>query len=114
MRSVRILIRSRRPSIGDPLGNIRSRRAALFDQAERLEFAIGPRHGVGIDDQPIGQDANGRKFVLRLEPARGDQILDLVDDLQIDRHAVIGRDVDLHGSVREQKLAAACMLVLTQ
>src|SRR5579863_3206032 len=80
------------------VGNVGTSRAAFFDQPDCFELAIGAGHGVGINDQPFGQDANGGQFFLRFEPARGDQVFDLVDDLQVDRHAVIGGDVDLHGT----------------
>src|SRR5579872_2116685 len=79
------------------IGNVGSRGAAFLDQTCRFELAIGPRDSIGIDDQPFGQDADGGQLLLRLEPARRDQVLDLIDDLQVDRHAVVGRDVDLHG-----------------
>ncbi|TXT20164.1 MAG: hypothetical protein FD138_4255, partial [Planctomycetota bacterium] len=39
-----------------------------------------------------------------IQPTRCHQIFDLVHDLQIDRHAVVGRNVDLHGIVSAQAI----------
>jgi hypothetical protein len=44
----------------------------------------------------FSQDPNGRNFVTGSKPARGDEIFHLVDDLQVDRDAVGGCDVNLH------------------
>ena len=82
------------------VGDVRAGRAALLDDAGRLQLAIGAGDRVRIDEQLLGQHANRRQFLAGREPARGDQVLHLVDDLQVDRHAVGGGDVDLHGKSR--------------
>ena len=71
-------------------------RAPLGDDAGRLQLAIGAGDGVRVDEQPLGQHADRRQLLAGLQPARRDQVLHLVDDLQVDRHAVVRGDVDLH------------------
>ncbi len=80
----RLLAGQRRAGVGD----VGARTVALVNDPFALQFQIGAGHGVGIDQQLMGQHTDGRDFVPRRQPARGDQIFDLVGDLQIDRNTV--------------------------
>ena len=95
MRSVRIFTRSRRFSRG-PVRNVGARGPPLLDDALGLQLAVGPRHRIRIDHQPLRQGPDRRQLLARHQSPRRHQVLHLVDDLQVDRHAVAGRDVDLH------------------
>ena len=76
--------------------DIGARTVALGDNPGPFQFQIGARHRLGIDDQLLGQRAHGRNFLARREPPGGHQMFDLVDDLQVDRHAVVGCNVNPH------------------
>ena len=99
IRSVRIFNRSRRAK-GDPASetNVPAVRP-LDDDAGYLQLPVSASHGVGVDEQPLGQFADGGHFRAGREPARRHQILHLVDDLQVDRHAIVRGNVKVHGSL---------------
>jgi len=61
--------------------------ASLFDNPFDLELAVGAGDRVGIDEEALGEDADGREFLTRAEAARSDHVLDLVRDLEVDRGA---------------------------
>jgi len=69
------------------------------DDAGPLELQISPGDGVGIDEQLLGEDSNGWNFLGWAEATGGDEIFDLVNDLEIDRDAVRGGDMNLHKPV---------------
>ncbi len=71
-------------------GNVSPRRASFFHDAGGFELAIGAGHGVGIDEQPTGKDATRGKLFSRCQSPRGDEVLDLLDDLEINRDSVGG------------------------
>ncbi len=75
----------------------RARRPAFDDNARRLQLAIRARDRVRVDEQTFGQHADGRHFLARRQPARRDQVLHLIDDLQVDRHAVVRGNVEVQG-----------------
>ena len=95
-RSVTIFSRSRRASGEPAVRDVRPGRPPLLDHPRRLQLAIGPRHRVRVHHQPLRQHPDRRQLLPGRQPPRRHQVLHLVDDLQVDRHAVIGRDVDLH------------------
>src|SRR5712691_5193979 len=103
---------------GTLVGNVRSRRAALLHDAGRFQFAVRAGHCVRVDQQPFGQSANRWQLLSRMQPAGGNQIFDLVDDLQVDWHAVVGGNVDLHEDVSATKMAGpgrlACISSIIQ
>src|SRR5579871_4308823 len=45
------------------LGDIGARRAPLDDDAGRLQLAVGPGYGVRVDDELLGEDADGRQLL---------------------------------------------------
>ena len=78
--------------------NIGAGAVPLRDDPFALQFEVGPGHSVGINQQLLGEHADGRQFLPGGQTATGDQILDLVDDLHIDRNAVVRCNMNLHYS----------------
>ena len=52
-----------------------------------------------LAEQLLGKHANRRHFRARREPARRHQVFHLVDDLQVDGHAIVCRDAQIHRRV---------------
>ena len=72
------------------VGNVGARAVALGHDAVALQFHVGAGDGVWIDQQLFRKGTDRRQFLAGREAASGDEILHLVDDLEVDRHAVIG------------------------
>ena len=70
------------------VGDVGAGGPPLGDDAVHFQLTVGPGHGVGVDDEPVGEDADGGQLLARLEAAGGDQVLDLVDDLLVNRQLV--------------------------
>ena len=71
-----------------PVGDVGAGGPAIGQHAGRRQFAIGTGHGVGIDDELLGEHPDRRQLLARRQPSRRHQGLDLLDDLLIDRHTV--------------------------
>ena len=56
---------------------------ALRQLTGTFQFHIGASHGVGIDEQLLGQRSDAGKFRFGRQMTRGDQITDLIDELAI-------------------------------
>ena len=69
-------------------GHERAGRTPLFHQAIVFQFAISPCDGVRIDPKILCQTPNGRQLVTHAQLARHDPILDLIEDLLVNRSAV--------------------------
>ena len=82
---------------GGGFGNVGTRAVTFGDDAGAFEFEIGAGDRVGIDHEFLGEDADGGDFLARGEPAAGDELFDLIHDLDVDRDAVVGADMNLHG-----------------
>ena len=95
-RSVRILRRSRRARGEPAAGDIGAGGAALLDDSGDFELAVGAGDGVRVDHEVARRARGSAAAPRRAQPAGGDEVLHLVDDLQVDRHAVVRRDVDVH------------------
>lgn len=79
------------PSQGRALvGDVGAGRAAFFDNSNRFQLTISAGDRIRIDHQLFGQGANRRQFLASRQPARRNQILDLIHDLLVDRNAVGG------------------------
>ena len=78
------------------IGNVGPRSMAFEDDTVAFQFEIGASDRIGIDQKLPGQDANGRHLRARHKPARRHQVFHLVDDLQVDRNAIVRRDVEIH------------------
>ena len=95
-RPVRILSRSRCRQRRSGVGDERPRRPAFLHQARRLQLPVGaPPCSGSPSTAPPRPDR--RQLLARRQPARRHQVLHLVDDLQVDRHPVARRNVNLHG-----------------
>ena len=68
------------------------------DQSLALEIAVGLEHRVRVDRQ-LGDHLLGRRqLVARLEQAELQGLMDLLDQLQVGRHARSGVELELdHG-----------------
>ena len=65
-----------------------------------LQLPIRAGDRVRVHHQPLGEHADRWQFLARREPPRRHQVLHLVDDLEIDRHAIVRRDVKVHDGSR--------------
>lgn len=81
-------------------GNVCSGAVAFDDDSGSLQFEIGAGDGVGIDDELLSQNANGRKFLAGRQSPGSNELFDLIDDLNVDRNAVAGYDVNLHDNLK--------------
>ena len=64
------------------------------------QLRVGLDHGVGVDDQPLGQAPHTGHGLTGSQGPRGHAQAHLVDDLTVDRRAGSGRDVDVEGGHR--------------
>ena len=78
-------------------GHISAGAVPFGDRSLPFQFQVGARDGVGVNQKLFRQDADGGDFIARSQPAGSDQVLQLVDNLNIDGHAIVGRNMDLHG-----------------
>jgi hypothetical protein len=85
-------------------GDIGAGGAAFFDDAGRFELAVRAGDRVGVNEQPLSENANRRQLLAGRESAGGDQVFHLGDDLEVDRDAIGGGNVDLHGVGRPASL----------
>ena len=67
------------------------------DEAEGFEFAVGAGDGVWVYEEVFGEGADGGEGLAGFEAFGGDEVFELLDDLQVDGHAVGSGDVDVHG-----------------
>jgi len=81
-------------------GNICPGTVALGDYTRPFQFQVSAGDRVGIDHELLRQHANGRDLVARRQTAGSHKLLHLIDNLNIDRHAVGGSDMDLHGFLK--------------
>ena len=79
--------------------NVGAGAMAFDDEAGPLQFQVGAGHGVRIDQELFGQGADRGELFARRQPARGHQVLHLVDDLQVNRDTVVRGDMNLHRSL---------------
>src|SRR5581483_603839 len=64
-----------------------------FDDAEAFELGVGLGEGVAVDMEFLGQLADGGERFAWLEGAGGGGIADLIDNLEVNRHA--GLEIEL-------------------
>jgi len=75
---------------------ISSRPVAFCNDPGPFEFQIRPRDCVGVYQQLLRKNANRWNLLPGSEPPRADEMFHLVDNLDVDRHAVSGGNVNLH------------------
>src|SRR5581483_10645369 len=78
------------------VGDIRPRGPTFDDNAFLFQLAISPGNGVGIDRQLLGEHTDGRQLLARRQAAGRHLVFHLIDDLQVDRHAIVRGDVEVH------------------
>src|SRR5262249_32159641 len=83
-----------------------ARRSPLGDHPGDLQLAVRPGDRVRVDHELVGEYPDGRQLLAGREPPRRHQVLHLVDDLEVDRHPVVRRDVDVHGGPRVPRIVA--------
>ena len=98
---------------GWALCDIGSGCASFFHQTGMFQFAVGAGHRVWIDQEFFGEIADGREFPARGEDSRGDLVLDLPDNLHVDRHPVLGADVDVQRNDLKNKKASIYQCINT-
>ena len=114
IRSVRILSRSRRAS-GEPWSETYVPAVRRFSTTPAASSSRYARATVfGLMTKLLRQDANRRQLFAGRQPAGRDQVLDLVDDLQVDRHAVVGGNMNLHRTARPRQRHVVCINELIQ
>src|SRR5262245_32332819 len=68
--------------------NVGARAVTLVDEARPLQFQVSAGNRIRIDDELLRQRADRRQFLAWSQPARGNEVFHLVDDLAVDRQAV--------------------------
>jgi len=58
--------------------------AAAFEEAVADQFLVGAGDSVGVDDERLGEDADGGELLAELELAEEDGAADVLDNLAID------------------------------
>ena len=81
---------------GTGIRDVSAARSTLDHDPRQLQLAVGPHNRIRIHQKLLGQDTDRRKLLSRRQPARSNEVFDLIHDLQIDRDAVGLRYVDLH------------------
>ena len=89
-------------------GHERPRPAAGVEHSERLELAIGPRHGVGRQAEVLGQTTHRRQLVARRKPTRRHERRDLPLHLVVRRLRRVGVDRDHEARSHHTHVQPSC------
>jgi hypothetical protein len=80
------------------VGNESAEALPFHDNPGPFEFEVGPSDRVGVDHELLGEDADGGYFGAGREVIGGDEVFNLVDDLEVERGAGGGLQAELHGA----------------